>query len=130
MKDCRTQKDLKDIPVLENGQLYIYVMLNDIGKIKIGQTTNIAQRYQSLCGSNSQGNEIIQVYCSPATYLYVLERMMHEKFEEYRIKNTEWFEGQALEFNEVTNALADLFRSKDYWRCNKIRKKFLENKDG
>ena len=38
MKDIRTGKYLKDIPILEEVQTYIYVMLNDAGKVKIGKT--------------------------------------------------------------------------------------------
>ena len=69
MKDIRTGLDLKMIPILEDEQVYIYAMLNTCNKIKIGITKNIQQRYQSLCGSNSQGNEILKVYVTEATYL-------------------------------------------------------------
>ena len=74
MKDIRTGLDLKMIPILEDEQVYIYAMLNTCNKIKIGITKNIQQRYQSLCGSNSQGNEILKVYVSEATYLSNLEQ--------------------------------------------------------
>lgn len=50
---------LKSIPVLEDGQIYIYVILNSIGNIKIGKTTNILQRMQSLSGSNGGGTKNI-----------------------------------------------------------------------
>jgi len=43
---------LKSVPILEDGQMYIYVMLNSNGNIKIGKTTNIIQRLKSLSGSN------------------------------------------------------------------------------
>ena len=91
MKDIRTGLDLKMIPILEDEQVYIYAMLNTCNKIKIGITKNIQQRYQNLCGSNSQGNEILKVYVSEATYLNNLEKMIHEHFEQFRLKKTEWF---------------------------------------
>ena len=91
MIDKRTGKDLKDIPILEEPQLRIYVFLNNEGRVKIGKTKNIYQRYLSLCGSNSQGINIVSCMTSPPTYLYTLETIMHNKFDKYRIINTEWF---------------------------------------
>lgn len=129
MIDIRTDKDLKDYPVLDsdNGKLYIYIMLNTAGKIKIGKTKNIQQRYLSLCGSNSAGDKIIQVYVSPSTYLYTLEQIMHNKLDRYRIPNTEWFyeskdqTGESL-FNSAINELSQLFSSTCYKKCNDFRK--------
>ena len=91
MIDIRTGKDLKDYPVLEEPKLYTYIMLNNAGKVKIGVTKNIQQRYMSLCGSNSAGDKIIKVCFSPSSYLYTIEQIMHNKFNRYRIPNTEWF---------------------------------------
>ena len=91
MIDKRTKKDLKDYPILEEPKLYIYILHNQGGKIKIGKTKNIYQRYQSLSGSNCAGDHIDMVMCSPSTYLYTLETIMHDKFDKYRIPNTEWF---------------------------------------
>ena len=91
MIDIHTGLELKNIPILEDEQVYIYAMLNTCNKIKIGITKNIQQRYQSLCGSNSQGNEIIKVYVSESTYLNNLEKMIHEHFGQFRLKKTEWF---------------------------------------
>lgn len=127
MIDIRTKKDIKEYPVLEEPKLYIYVMLNDAGKVKIGKTKNIQQRYQSLCGSNGQGNQIIKVCVSPSSYLYTLENIMHEKFDKFRIPNTEWFydkediTGENL-FNNAVNELKLLFTSVSYKTCNKLRK--------
>ncbi len=127
MTDIRTGKDLKEFPILEDNRLYIYVMLNDAGKCKIGKTTNIQQRYQSLCGSNSQGNQIISCLVSPSTYLYTLENIMHDKFKKYRIPKTEWFYnekdpiGENL-FKAVCEELKLLFSSADYKKCNEVRK--------
>ena len=128
MRDYRTNKLLQEIPELQDHQYYIYVMENDIGKIKIGRTKNIYQRYQSLCGSNSQGNKITRVCCSPATYLYSIENIMHEKFKKYRIQGTEWFYDDDLKFEDVVKELQLLFSSDDYKRCNSVRKKFCLRK--
>ena len=136
MTDIRTGKDLKEFPILEESKLYIYIMLNSEGKIKIGKTKNIQQRYQSLCGSNGQGNSINKVLVSPSTYLYTIENIMHDKFNKYRIPSTEWFfnkddsSGELL-FNKAVNELKLLFSSVNYKKCNNLRKKtYEENKGG
>ena len=127
MIDERTRKDLKEFPILEEPKLYVYVMLNSDGKVKIGKTKNIQQRYQSLCGSNSGGSKIERCLVSPSTYLYTLETIMHDKFDRFRIPNTEWFydkeetSGEML-FNKATNELRLLFSSASYKKCNELRK--------
>ena len=129
MKDLRTGLDLKVIPILEDERVYIYAMLNTCNKIKIGITKNIQQRYQSLCGSNSQGNEIIKVYVSESTYLNNLEKMIHEHFGQFRLKKTEWFvsnKSGVLKYEEVIEYIEQLFSSADYKRCNEIRRKIYE----
>lgn len=132
MIDKRTGKDLKDIPILQEPQLRIYIFLNSEGRVKIGKTKNIYQRYQSLCGSNSQGIDIISCLVSPSTYLYTLETIMHDKFNKYRIPNTEWFynkedpTGENL-FKITCEELKLLFSSASYKRCNEIRKEFWKS---
>lgn len=129
MIDIRTGLDLKIIPILEDEQVYIYAMLNTCNKIKIGITKNIQQRYQSLCGSNSQGNEIVKVYVSEATYLNNLEKMIHDHFEKFRLKKTEWFVSNKtgkLTYEEVVEYINLLFSSADYKKCNEIRRKISE----
>ena len=129
MIDINTGLDLKNIPILEDEQVYIYAMLNTCNKIKIGITKNIQQRYQSLCGSNSQGNEIIKVYVSESTYLNNLEKMIHEHFGQFRLKKTEWFASNKfgiLKYEEVIEYIEQLFSSADYKRCNEVRKRINE----
>ena len=81
----------------------------------------------SLCGSNSAGDKIIKVCVSPSSYLYTLEQIMHDKFNKYRIPNTEWFyykkdpSGEFL-FDKAVNKLRQLFSSTDYEKCNNLRK--------
>lgn len=133
MIDVRTGKDIKDYFILEEPELYIYIMLNDDGKVKIGKTKNIYQRYKSLCGSNGQGNKIIKLYVSSSTYLNTLENVMHNKFKKYRIPNTEWFydkkdiDGKEL-FTKAVEELQLLFSSSEYIRCNALRKQIYDKK--
>ena len=129
MIDIHTGLELKNIPILEDEQVYIYAMLNTCNKIKIGITKNIQQRYQSLCGSNSQGNEIIKVYVSESTYLNNLEKMIHEHFGQFRLKKTEWFASNKfgiLKYEEVIEYIEQLFSSADYKICNEVRKRINE----
>lgn len=120
---------LKELPVLEDGQLYIYVMLNyPQGNIKIGQTTNIIQRLQSLSGSNGGGNHIIKLYVSPSTYILSIEKTCHNHYDWYRIKGTEWFNGDKLNFDEVVEYVDSLFRTESFKVCNELRKEQIEKK--
>lgn len=132
MLDTRTGKDLREYPILDDGSIYVYIMVNDAGRIKIGKTTNIQQRYQSLCGSNSAGMEITHVCCSPSTYLHTIETIMHDKFKKYRIPSTEWFYDEnnsgELTFKNVVRELHSLFSSSEYQKCNDVRKKIVESK--
>lgn len=130
MIDKRTGRDLKDYPILEDPKLYVYIIRNSAGKCKIGITKNIQQRYQSLCGSNSAGDCIVDILVSPSTYLYSIETVMHSKFHRYRIPNTEWFydkndpSGERL-FKSACEELKALFSSTSYKRCNELRKKVM-----
>ena len=119
--------NLSDIreTVADENQLYIYVLQNyPQGNIKIGRTTNPAQRFRSLSGSNNGGNKILRVAISPMTYLYSIETTCHNHFNRNRIPNTEYFE--KLSFEEVIAFIDELFNSKSYDRCNQIRKEFYE----
>ena len=120
---------LKELPILEDGQLYIYVMLNyPQGNIKIGQTTNIVQRLQSLSGSNCGGNHIIKLYVSPSTYISSIEKTCHNHYDWYRINGTEWFNGDKLNFDEVVKYVDSLFRTESFKICNELRKEQIEKK--
>lgn len=120
---------LQKLPVLPKGQNYIYVMLSmPQGNIKIGKTTNIAKRLKSLSGSNGAGNEVVALYCSPATYLCTLEKTCHTHYDFARIPNTEWFRGDKVNFKEVVEYVDGLFRSESYERCNELRKRIYKEK--
>lgn len=98
------------------GTFYIYVLLNSDNYVKIGITKNFDKRKQSLSGSNGGGSIITDYFVSPETYVYNLEKIMHELFKDYRIPNTEWFKG--IEFNEVVKQLQQLLSSEAYRRTN------------
>ena len=117
--------DIKSVnlPVLDGGQLYIYVLENSPqGNIKVGRTTNIQQRLRALSGSNGGGNHIVKIAVSEPTYLYTLERIIHSKFDKYRIDGTEWFDGNYVAFEDACGYVDELFSRDDYKICNEIRK--------
>lgn len=119
--------ELKELPVLDNGTYYIYVMLNSPQQnIKIGITTNILQRLQSLSGSNSGGNKIIKLAVSDPTYVASAEKAFHNYYHRYRIPNTEWFDGNKISFEEVVEFIYEQFKLKSYEACNKLRKELYE----
>ena len=118
---------LKSIPILEDGQIYIYVILNSAGNVKIGKTTNIMQRLQSLSGRNGGGSKISKVYCSPATWMQSMEETCHNHYHFARISGTEWFDGDKVDFIEMVEYVDKLFHSESFKRCNEIRRNFIEN---
>lgn len=79
-------KLLRQIPVLNDGRIYIYAMLNyPQGNIKIGKTTDIVQRLKSLSGSNGGSNKISMIYCSPPTWMQTMEETCHNHYHFARI---------------------------------------------
>jgi len=121
---------LKSIPILEDGQIYIYVMLSSNGNVKIGKTTNIIQRLKSLSGSNGGGSKITSLYCSPSTWIQSIEGTCHNHYDFARIPGTEWFDGNKVDFNEVVIYVDRLFYTKGYETCNELRRKIImEKKD-
>lgn len=113
---------LKEVPVLEDGQIYIYVILNSTGNVKIGKTTNIQQRLTSLSGSNGGGAKISALYCSPATWIHGIEETCHNHYHFARIIGTEWFDGNKVYFEEVVKYVDGLFHTKGYEICNELRR--------
>ena len=120
---------LKSMPVLEDGQIYIYVLLNSLNNVKIGKTTNIQQRLQSLSGSNGGGSKICAIYCSPSTWIQSMETTCHNHYHFARISGTEWFDGEKVDFKEVVEYVDSLFYTDSYKRCNELRKSLMEKKD-
>lgn len=105
-------------------QIYIYVIENSEGKIKIGKTTNPANRINSLSGSNTGGASIVRVaVMEEPTYILTLEDTLHNHYNYQRIPNTEWFEG--LIFDEVITYINGLLQSKQFDTCTKVRKDLL-----
>ena len=131
MINSRTGKDLSTYSKLIDGQIYIYILQNSLGKVKVGITTDIEQRLQNLSGSNGQGISIDKCYLSPATYLNTIEGIMHNRMNKYRIPNTEWFyynedpSGEIL-FDSAIELMEKLLNSKNYDLCNNLRKEYKE----
>lgn len=121
--------ELKELPVLDDGSCYVYCMFNSPAhNIKIGITTNIVQRLQSLSGSNGGGNKITKLWVSNPTFVLSAEKAFHEKFARYRIEGTEWFDGNKLTFKEVIDEIEKQFNTKSYEVCNRLRKELAEKK--
>lgn len=121
--------ELKELPILNNGSYYIYCMLNSPAhNLKIGITTNIVQRLQSLSGSNGGGNKIVALAVSDPTYVINSEKAFHEKYARYRIDGTEWFDGSKLTFEEVVSEMETQFNTKSYEVCNKLKKEIVEKR--
>lgn len=121
--------ELKELPILEDGSYYIYCMLNSPAhNIKIGITTNIVQRLQSLSGSNGGGNHIVKLAVSNPTFCASAEKAFHEKYARFRIEGTEWFDGSKLTFEEVISEIEHQFNTKSYEVCNKLRKELTEKR--
>ena len=119
---------LKSIPILEDGQIYIYVMLNTTGNVKIGKTTNIQQRLQSLSGSNGGGSKILALYCSPPTWMQSMETTCHNHYHFARIQGTEWFDGTKVNFKEIVDYVDGLFHTEKFKTCNELRRKVIESR--
>ena len=121
--------ELKELPILEDGSYYIYCMLNSPAhNIKIGITTNIVQRLQSLSGSNGGGSRIVKLAVSNPTFCASAEKAFHEKYARFRIEGTEWFDGAKLTFEEVVSEIENQFSTKSYKVCNEIRKELAEKR--
>lgn len=126
--DSKNIMELKELPVLEDGSCFIYVMQNyPQNNIKIGKSTNMVQRLQSLSGSNSGGNKIVKIgVISEPTFVQSTEKTFHNIFDRYRIPDTEWFEG--LIFEDIVAEIEKQFNMSTYERCNKLRKEQAEVK--
>ncbi len=106
-----------------NNEYYIYIIENDAGYIKIGITKDFDQRRRALSGSNGGGHKIVRTFVSEGTNLYTLERIMHNKYDRYRISGTEWFDftESDIRFDDVCDALNQLMTGPRYELCNKLR---------
>lgn len=71
-----------------NDKKSIYVLYDELGRIKLGITNNVTRRIKQI--ENSTGLKICKLYsevCRNATFL---EKKLFEYFKNYRIKETEW----------------------------------------
>ncbi|MBS7213101.1 MAG: GIY-YIG nuclease family protein [Megamonas funiformis] len=71
-----------------NDKKSIYVLYDELGRIKLGITNNVTRRIKQI--ENSTGLKICKLYsevCRNATFL---EKKLFEYFKNYRIEETEW----------------------------------------
>ena len=71
-----------------NDKKSIYVLYDELGRIKLGITNNVTRRIKQIV--NSTGLKICKLYsevCRNATFL---EKKLFEYFKNYRIEETEW----------------------------------------
>lgn len=71
-----------------NDKKIIYVLYDELGRIKLGITNNVTRRIKQI--ENSTGLKICKLYsevCRNATFL---EKKLFEYFKNYRIEKTEW----------------------------------------
>lgn len=71
-----------------NDKKSIYVLYDELGRIKLGITNNVTRRIKQI--ENSTGLKICKLYsevCRNATFL---EKKLFEHFKNYRIEETEW----------------------------------------
>lgn len=71
-----------------NDKKSIYVLYDELGRIKLGITSNVTRRIKQI--ENSTGLKICKLYsevCRNATFL---EKKLFEYFKNYRIEKTEW----------------------------------------
>lgn len=71
-----------------NDKKSIYVLYDELGRIKFGITNNVTRRIKQI--ENSTGLKICKLYsevCRNATFL---EKKLFEYFKNYRIEETEW----------------------------------------
>lgn len=71
-----------------NDKKSIYVLYDELGRIKLDITNNVTRRIKQI--ENSTGLKICKLYsevCRNATFL---EKKLFEYFKNYRIEETEW----------------------------------------
>lgn len=82
---------------------YVYVLLNDVGMIKIGITDNPYERFNAI--QNASGSLITNYYLSePIKNNYEIEQYLHKYFKKYNTV-AEWYKD--ISFNEVVNYVSD-----------------------
>ena len=91
-------KKIKDVKNLF-GSNYVYVLLNDVGLIKIGITDKPYNRFISI--QNSSGSMITDYYLSESiSNNYEIEQYLHKHFKKYNTV-AEWYKN--ISFMDVVD---------------------------
>ncbi len=83
---------------------YIYVLCDELGRIKFGITTNFTRRANQI--SNASGLVIDKFHAEICNNAYIIEQKLLEYFKNYRIGNTEWLVA-GFNFTEIVDTLKD-----------------------
>lgn len=85
------------------GTNYVYVLLNDVGMIKIGITDNPYERFTSI--QNASGSLITKYFLSDSiSNNYEIEQYLHKHFKKYNTV-AEWYKN--ISFDEVYTYVSD-----------------------
>jgi hypothetical protein len=68
----------------------VYFILNTSGRVKIGFTSNLDQRFKSLVNSSGDDLTILYTYSPVNTSISELESKLHYRYAKYRVIG-EWF---------------------------------------
>ena len=69
-----------------NDKKFIYVLSDELGRIKFGITNNITKRISQI--SNATGLNIKNLYASASPHARYLERKLLEYFNNYKLNGT------------------------------------------
>lgn len=72
---------------------YIYFIMNQNGQIKIGRTSNWISRMRQY---KTALPHFIVLSIFPVVDMYIAEKYFHNKYQNYRIEKTEWFNNDII----------------------------------
>ena len=82
---------------------YIYVLVDDLGRVKIGMTDDFPRELESF--RNSSGRRIVDFYCSTKQESVLeIERQMYNQFSKHLTFGGGWIDG--IDFDMVREVLA------------------------
>lgn len=80
------------------GNGFVYVLLNDVGLLKIGITDNPISRFNTI--QNASGSKIIKYYLSDSLKNnFDIEQHLHKRFKKYNT-HAEWYSNN-ISFDDV-----------------------------
>lgn len=95
---------------MKNDEKYIYILYDELGRIKFGITNNFARRINQI--SNASGLKIQKYYTEACSSARRIEQKLLEYFNAYRIDGTEWIVA-GFEFFDVVNLTRKIIKEAD-----------------